>query len=157
MPNKKPSQKPENLAASVTAQTRAELHPVQEPPTSERIGAIKMADSQPKDLSAEQIAMSTASVAGDAKPSALPPDQTASSMGGIGTWQSGMKINALWTINQNRNAWVFVNNVGWKKLANNSDTAVVALNILSASARLTQTQVNYRDEADGMIHEIYVW
>jgi hypothetical protein len=47
--------------------------------------------------------------------------------------------------------------VGWKKLANNSDSAIVALTVLSASARQTQTQVNYRDEADGMIHEMYVW
>jgi hypothetical protein len=157
MPAKKPSQKPENLPASGTAQARAELHPVQEPSISEGIGAIKMADSQPKDLTADQIAMSAATVAGDAKPTVLPPAQATSGMGGIATWQSGMKITALWSINQNRNAWIFVNGVGWKKLANNSDTAVVALNMLSASARLTQTAVNYRDEADGMIHEIYVW
>jgi len=53
--------------------------------------------------------------------------------------------------------FVSVVGVGWKKLANNNDSAIVALTMLSGSAKLTQTSVNYRDEADGMIHEMYVF
>jgi len=77
--------------------------------------------------------------------------------GGITAWQNDKRINALWSINQNRNVFVGVTGVGWKKLANNDDTAIVAFTMLSGSARITQTPVNYRDEADGMIHEMYVW
>ena len=29
--------------------------------------------------------------------------------------------------------------------------------MLGGSARQTNSPVNYRDEADGMIHEMYVW
>jgi hypothetical protein len=72
-------------------------------------------------------------------------------------WQYGKKINALWSINENRNSWVGVTGVGWVKLANNNDTAIVALTMLGADAKLTQGTVNYRQESDGMIHEIYVW
>lgn len=43
------------------------------------------------------------------------------------------------------------------KLANNSDTAIVALTMLGANARQTQGIVNYRQESDNMIHEMYVW
>ncbi|HMG02305.1 MAG TPA: hypothetical protein VK596_04180 [Edaphobacter sp.] len=72
-------------------------------------------------------------------------------------WQYGKKINALWSINENRNSWVGVTGVGWVKLANNNDTAIVALTMLGADAKLTQGTVNYRQESDGMIHEMYVW
>lgn len=77
--------------------------------------------------------------------------------GEITAWQNNKQINALWAINENRNVWVGVTGVGWKKLANNDDSAIVAFTLLSGSARITQTTVNYRDEADGMIHEMYVW
>lgn len=72
-------------------------------------------------------------------------------------WQNSQQINALWTINEERNSWVGVAGVGWTKLANNSDTAIVALTILSAHAKDGQRLVNFRQEDDGMIHEMYVW
>jgi hypothetical protein len=94
-------------------------------------------------------------------PTAEPPASVggAAVAGGVGAtvWVSGKKINALWSINQNRNSWVSVAGVGWVKLANNSDSAVVALTMLGANAKLTQGTVNYRQESDNMIHEMYVW
>ena len=77
--------------------------------------------------------------------------------GGIATWLNNKRVARLWGINQNRNSWVYVTGVGWKRLANNSDTAVVALTTLAASAKFTQTNYNYREEADHMIYETYVW
>ncbi|HEX7395831.1 MAG TPA: hypothetical protein VF313_12965 [Anaerolineaceae bacterium] len=115
-----------------------------------------MNESRPKDLSAEELASASTSAAGNAMPTALPPE-TAISAGGVTTWQSSKLVTALWSINQNRNVFLYIAGVNWKKLANNSDSAIVALNILGASARVTQTIVNYREEADGMIHEMYVW
>lgn len=96
---------------------------------------------------------------GEASSSSVPTlSPTASvSSGEITAWQNDKRINALWSIYENRNVFVGVTGVGWKKLANNNDTAIVAFTLLSGSARLTQTPVNYRDEADGMIHEMYVW
>src|SRR2546423_9373857 len=92
--------------------------------------------------------------AGDAAPSIRPPDGVGA---GITAWLNNKRITGLWTINQNRNSWVAVDGVGWKRLANNSDSAIVALTTLGSHAREKNSVVNYREEADGMIHEMYVW
>jgi hypothetical protein len=152
MSAKKPSQMPKG--ESLTSESSSK--PQQEPPVVSGVGAKEMSESRPKDLSAEEMVIASLSAGGDSMPTAMPP-ATASSSGGVSAWQNGKLVTALWSINQNRNVWLSISGVGWKKLANNSDTAIVALNILGASARLTQTQVNYREEADGMIHEMYVW
>lgn len=90
----------------------------------------------------------------DASPS-LP--LTGDAAGGASAWQTDKRIVSLWSINQTRNSWVGVSGVGWKRLANNSDSAVVALTMLASHARARDAAVNYREEADGMIHEMYVW
>ena len=76
---------------------------------------------------------------------------------GVTAWQNNKRISALWSISENRNSWVSVAGIGWKKLANSSDSAIVALTMLSAHAREKQSPVYYREESDGMIHEMYVW
>jgi hypothetical protein len=75
----------------------------------------------------------------------------------IGAWNNNKRITALWSINQNRNAWIHVDGVGWKRLSTASESGIVALARLTAHARERNSAVNYRDEADGMVHEIYVW
>lgn len=99
----------------------------------------------------------TATTEGDAAPSLEPSAAVAATEGGVTTWLSNKRVSALWGISENRNSWVYITGVGWKKLANNSDSAVVALTMLAAHAKQTQTNYNYREESDGMIHETYVW
>ena len=100
------------------------------------------------------------SAASTAAPTAEPPAASGVTGGvsgvGASVWVNG-KVNALWSINQNRNTWVGVAGVGWVKLANNSDSAIVAFTMLAANAKQTQGTVNYRQESDNMIHEMYVW
>lgn len=120
-----------------------------------------MPDTKPQDISQVSATGGTVAASAAAAPSAEPP--SAGAVGGItgtiGTtvWFNNQKINALWTINENRNSWVGVAGVGWVKLANNSDSAIVALTMLGADAKLTQGSTSYRQESDGMMHEIYVW
>ena len=114
-------------------------------------------------LASVSTSIGTDTSASAAAPSAVPPVPAAgealTGTGGIGAsvWVPGKKINALWTINENRNSWVSVAGTGWVKLANNSDSAIVAFTMLGANAKVTQGSVSYRQEADGMVHEIYVW
>jgi hypothetical protein len=89
----------------------------------------------------------------DAAPSLRPSEDGA----GVAAWNTNKKVTALWSINQNRNSWLHIDGVGWRRLANNSDSVTMALTILGAHAREKASTVNYRDEADGMIHELYVW
>jgi hypothetical protein len=128
-----------------------------------------MPDTKPKDnvLSSVSSASGAGAAAEPSAPSATPPAATGDTSGdgggagagavGATTWVNNKKINALWAINQNRNSWVGVAGVGWVKLANNSDSAIVALTMLGANAKITQGTVNYRQESDGMLHEMYVW
>jgi hypothetical protein len=115
-----------------------------------------MPDSIPKDLDLGEVTTTAGAAAGEAKPTAEPPALTTGD-GGVTAWVNNQKVNALWSINQTRNSWIGIAGVGWKKLANNSDTAVVALSILGASAKQAQGPVNFREEADKMVHEMYVW
>ena len=119
-----------------------------------------MSDTIPENLP-DVAQTGTAAAAETTQPTAEPPSGAvaAAETGGVAAsvWVNGKKINALWAINENRNSWVSVAGVGWVKLANNSDSAIVALTMLGADAKLTQGTVNYRQEADKMIHEIYVW
>jgi len=91
---------------------------------------------------------------GGAAPSILPAEAISA---GVTAWLNNKKFTGLWSINQVRNSWVYVDGVGWKKLANNSDSAIVALTVLGSHAREKASVVNYREESDGMIHEMYVW
>jgi hypothetical protein len=72
-------------------------------------------------------------------------------------WQDNKQIVGLWSINQPRNVFLGIAGVGWKKLADNSDSASMALTQLGAHARAKGAVVRYREEADGKIHEMYVW
>lgn len=76
---------------------------------------------------------------------------------GVAAWQSNKTVDSLWTINQDRNSWVGIASIGWKKLSAPSETAVVGLTMLMAHARATGSPVTYRDESDNLIHEVYVW
>ena len=120
-----------------------------------------MADTRPEQDLLSGTAVAAASSAAATAPTAEPPTtaEVGIAAGGIGAsvWVNNKKINALWSINENRNSWVGVAGVGWVKLANNSDTAIVALTMLGTNARQTQGIVNYRQESDNMIHEMYVW
>lgn len=115
-----------------------------------------MPDSKPKDLDLGGVTTAAGAATAEGKPTAEPPVLKAGDEG-VTAWVNNQKVNALWCINQNRNSWISIAGVGFKKLANNSDTAVVALSILGASAKQTQGPVNFREEADGMVHELYVW
>lgn len=138
---KKPKAGPGKSPASVASERVEVSMPGEMPPASIR-----------NIVSAEGIAPMIAGM-GDAAPSL----QVTEGVGGIAAWQNNKQITALWAINQNVNSWVAVSGIGWKKLSNASDSAIVALTMLAGHAREKGSVVNYREESDGMIHEMYVW
>ena len=142
MTEQRPQMEPSDFSAGDTGNSGEISMPSQIPPTSTTDIAITVGEDH--------------AIAGisDAAP-ALP--LTTAVAAGVSAWQSNKRIISLWSINQNRNSWVGVDGVGWKKLANNSDSAIVALTMLGAHAREKGSAVNYREESDGMIYEMYVW
>lgn len=98
----------------------------------------------------------------EAGPTLAPPSTgagaaAAAETDAAGAWVSNVTINALWTINQPRNAWANVVGTGWRRIYAGSDGAFQALCTLASQARQTNRPCNVRVEADGMIHEIYLW
>jgi hypothetical protein len=63
----------------------------------------------------------------------------------------------MWSIDETRNAFVHVVSLGWRKVFNGRDGAFQALVLLASQARQTGRPCNLREEADGMIYEIYLW
>ncbi len=74
-----------------------------------------------------------------------------------GTWTTNVTIDALWSIAETRNAYVHVAGGAWKKVYNARDGAFQALLTLASQARQTGKPVSLREEADGMVYEIYLW
>ncbi|MFG6464807.1 hypothetical protein ACG04Q_24760 [Roseateles sp. DXS20W] len=131
--------------------------PTHEPPANQQTSEGSTMSDQAPTLLPPQASSSGSDAAASTGAPTLTPETANASDGGLTAWNNGKRVSALWAMNQNRNSWVYVTGVGWKKLANNSDSAIVALTLLGAHAKQTQTNYNYRDEADGMIHETYVW
>lgn len=116
--------------------------------------------SAPADLTAEQLQamMSGGTATTDSRPTLAPPAQAAGAEAAVtATWRTGVQITALWSIDETRNAFAYVTGVGWKKLYNGRDGAFAALVTLASQARQTGRTVNLREEADGMVYEIYLW
>jgi hypothetical protein len=113
--------------------------------------------SRPKDLTDVEVGITAAARAD--RPTLEPPEArgTITGEGLTAAWQTDKRVGALWTINQVRNSWIFVTGIGWKKLVNNSESAIMSLNALSAHAKQLTSRVDYREEADGMVYEIYAW
>lgn len=91
----------------------------------------------------------------EARPSQLP---TGEAIQGItaAVWHSDKSIIGLWSNNQNRNVYVAIAEIGWKKLADNSDSAIMAMTIILSHAFQTNRKANLMEE-DGQIRQVYVW
>lgn len=132
-----------------------EARPTQAPPSAADRRGRQVAESQSSPPKMSQEARAALALA-QQQLAASTPD-TVSAVGEVAAWLNNQTLAWLWAINQNCNSWVGVSGVGWVKLSNSSDSGIVALTVLAAHAKQSGAIVNYRQEADGMIHEMYVW
>lgn len=128
-------------------------HPTELPPNDVSIASAGTG-SAPTLLTPVTIGAVTGGV--DSGPTLTAPPLAAADGITAATWRSG-QVTALWSIDEVRNAWIQVSGVGWRKLFNGRDGAYTALLILAAQARQTGRTIQFREEADGMIYEIYLW
>jgi C1A family cysteine protease len=72
-------------------------------------------------------------------------------------WLSNKHVVGLWTINEDRNAWVYLDGgIGWRKIANDNDNIFVDMLSQLSAAKAANRPVNvYQD--DRVIKQIYVW
>jgi M6 family metalloprotease-like protein len=74
----------------------------------------------------------------------------------VDNWLEKKLIIGLWSINQERNAYAYINGVGWRKVSAESDSIFLGMLELLSSAKESQSPVNLRVEND-VIKEIYVF
>jgi len=76
-------------------------------------------------------------------------------------WENGKRVIGLWAINENRNVWAYIQDLGWRKLANDSDNITINLLKQLAHAKATSRNINiYEDGIEGgtiYIKQVYVW
>lgn len=73
-----------------------------------------------------------------------------------GGWLEKKQITGLWSVNQERNAAVYVAGVGWRKVSAENDSVFLAMVTLLASAKASRSPTTLRVEND-IIKEIYVF
>jgi hypothetical protein len=98
-------------------------------------------------------------VAGSASASTAPSLRPATTAAGAvtATWQSNVHVSGMWSINQDRNAWVHLDTVGWRKLSDASESGLVAMNMIAAHAYQLGATSNLYEGDDGRIAQLYVW
>ena len=118
--------------------------------------------TEPLPLTSEMVATLTAQAAVEMGPVLTPPGVSIQGEAEVaesitGTWRQNVTVTALWSINETRNAWVHLQNIGWKKIFNSRDGAFTTLVTLASQAKQTNRPITCREESDGMIYEIYLW
>lgn len=76
---------------------------------------------------------------------------------GVAAWHNTKKVVALWSNSSKRNAYASIEDLGWKKVSPANDSSFVTLVALLSVAEQTGANCNIRLEADGFIHEVYVF
>jgi hypothetical protein len=70
-------------------------------------------------------------------------------------WLNNARIIGLWTIDEDRNAWAYIDGVGWRQISPDNDNIFINLLQLLAAAKETGRPVNvYQD--NGVIKQVYV-
>ncbi|MET9269294.1 hypothetical protein [Kribbella sp. NPDC003557] len=137
--------------------TNSQNGPVQAPPGAESSSGA--AGTSAPTITDEQVAALNVDLA--VAPTLTPSAAVEAAGAGAGavtvTWHTNVQIDALWAIDQPRNAFIHIVGVGWRKIVNLRDGAFLALVTLAGQARQTNRPTSLREEADGMIYEIYLW
>jgi hypothetical protein len=156
------------IAMAKTSTTSRTGAPTEAPPEvdlrSEEAAKGAVGTTEPEPLTGAQLAEATGppSVA-EAAPRLRPPGNghgavAAEAITGVtATWRTGVTVTALWSINEIRNAWAYLSGIGWRKIYNGRDGAFMSLVALASQARQTGRPITAREEADGMLYEIYLW
>jgi hypothetical protein len=93
-------------------------------------------------------------------PTQEPPSKlTQQGVGAVAAgWQTDKKVTGLWrACGNDRNSYMYVDGIGWRKFADNSDSAIMAFSIIAAHAKTTGKGANYYEGDDGKVNTIYVW
>jgi hypothetical protein len=139
-----------------------EPHPTEAPPDSgagvgNGVGTVVEAPRELGELTSDLIAGAAGAGTLEVEPTLQPPAAAAVTADGVGLWLTNKQVDALYSTYAARFSWMHVAGGPWRRFSPTSDSGVAALALLAAHARDRTRPVNYREEADQLIHEMYVW
>jgi C1A family cysteine protease len=70
-------------------------------------------------------------------------------------WQNNRTIRGLWAISDTRNAWAYVDGLGWRRIAYDSDVIMATLLVQLAAAKAAGRPVNVHVKEE-LIDQVYV-
>jgi hypothetical protein len=113
--------------------------------------------SNGKDASTPMMGMAALAVKSSNVPTLEPPTNGQTGIG-INAAILTKKIVQTWSLDENRNFWINIGTVGWKKVEGASDSSITAYGLIASSARMANSTVDvYTDDATGMVNQLYVW
>lgn len=71
-------------------------------------------------------------------------------------WQNNTRVVGLWTIDQDRNAWAYFQNLGWRRIAGETDAVFYQLLSDLVAAKAAARPVNVYEE-NSIIKQVYVF
>jgi C1A family cysteine protease len=69
-------------------------------------------------------------------------------------WRSNVRVIGLWTINQDRNAWVYMEGYGWRRVAFDNENILRDMLVLLIAAKAKGKAVTFYEE-QGVIKQVY--
>jgi len=144
------------------SQTETEARPTEVPPEVEAgagagNGATVEAPRDLDELTSDLIAGAAGAGTLEVAPTLQPPTAAGIAADGVGLWNTNKQVDALYSTYAARFSWMHVAGGQWRRFSPVSDSGVAALALLAAHARDRGRPVNYREEADQFVHEMYVW
>ena len=110
--------------------------------------------TQERPTEAETIVSATLST--NSYPTQEPPTQGFSAVQAA-AWQNNKKVVGMWTNCVDRNTYMYVEGLGWRKFLETSDSAMMAFNIIAAHAKTTNKAVSFYEGDDGKVTTLYVF
>ncbi|MEB3292391.1 MAG: hypothetical protein VKJ24_04460 [Synechococcales bacterium] len=91
------------------------------------------------------------------RPMLSPPTQLVGDARAAAGWQTNKKVTGMWSICADKNAWMHVDSMGWRQFASNSESAIMAFNIIAAHAKTTGKAASFYEGDDGKVTTLLVW
>ncbi|BDP44219.1 hypothetical protein DAETH_41880 (plasmid) [Deinococcus aetherius] len=71
-------------------------------------------------------------------------------------WRNGVRVLGLWVSDAERNAWAYLDGIGWRRLAFDNDNVLLSLLTDLAAAKLGKLPANVYVE-QGVVRQVYVF
>jgi hypothetical protein len=150
MGQSKPDFRPTSAKAGAAKQASAHM-PTQEPPRKDSRSGLRAAS---KSISNPSVSATASDIHEGSMPTLRPMmnRQVANA-----AWHDNATVAGLWSINEDRNSWLYLNGDGWKKLSVASPSGVVALTMLASHAYEKGAISAVYEGDDAQVSQLYVW